>query len=118
VQRDGVERDPVSDKHNRAQRRAAERRATKPKKLDGIQLLLTADEVRLVEEAMDSLRRTMREDIGEEDFDEHQKWAYARAGQLSNYLQAAIYGYTYKAPTGFRHEPGGLVAQREGTAPS
>jgi hypothetical protein len=55
----------------------------------------------------------MRDDIGEEDFDEHQKWAYMRAQQLGNYLQAAIYGYTYKAPAGFRHEPGGLVAQRE-----
>lgn len=103
---------------NRQQRRAAERKANKPKKLEGIQLLLTMDECRLVEEAMDSLRRTMRDDISEADFDEHQKWAYARAGQLSNYLQAAIYGYTYKAPTGFRHEPGGLVAQREAPATS
>lgn len=103
-------------KPNRQQRRAAERRSgggKQVKKLEGFQMLLTADEARLVEEAMDALRRTMREDIGEEDFDEHQKWAYLRAQQLSNYLQAAIYGYTYKAPTALRHEPDGLVAQRD-----
>ena len=104
---------------NRQQRRAADRARAKPQpKLDGFQMLLTADEARLVEEAMDALRRTMREDIGEEDFDEHQKWAYTRADQLGRYLQAAVAGYTYKAPTGFRHEPGGLVAQRGATASS
>lgn len=107
-------------KGNRQQRRAAERGKAKaaPKKLEGIQMLLTMDECRLVEEALDAYRRTMREDIGEESFDEHQKWAYMRAGHLGNYLQAAIYGYTYKAPVGFRHEPGGLVAQRQASSGS
>ena len=80
-------------------------------------MLLTADEARLVEEAMDALRRTMREDLGDpEDFDVHQKWAYARADQLGRYLQAAVAGWTYKAPVGFRHEPDGLVAQRGASA--
>ena len=98
-------------KSNRQQRRATERKRPL-KNLEGFQMLLTADEARLVEEALDAYRRTMRDDIGEEDFDEHQKWAYTRSQQLGNYLQAAIYGYTYRAPVGFRHEPAGLVAQR------
>lgn len=100
---------------NRAARRAASKSPAKGKRtLEGFQLLLTADEARLAEEAMDALRRTMREDLGEDvsQYTEQQKWAYLRAQQLGNYLASAVAGYTYRAPSGSRVEPSGLVQAR------
>lgn len=83
------------------------------KTVEGFQFLLTPDEARLVEEALDAYRRTMREDLGEDiAYTAQQQWAYDRAGQLGKLLDAAVTGYSYKPPTAMRHQPGGLLSMR------
>ena len=82
------------------------------KPAEGFQLFITPDEARLLEEALDAVRRTMREDLGDQEYTEQQRWAYDRAAQLGRILDAAVQGFTYKPPLAHQHQPGGLMSLR------
>lgn len=97
--------------------RAARRAAPKPRrpKIEGIQLTLSVDDARLLEEALHTLRRTLVEDLGapegNPDYSLQQRWAYDRSEHLRRQMEAAVNGYSYKGPAA-RPEPGGLQVQR------
>lgn len=98
---------------NRAARRAAAPKRRRPK-LEGIQLTLSIDDVRLLEEALHTYRQGLVEVLGRPegnpDYNLQQRWAYDRAEHLRRQMDAALTGYTYKPPP--LREPGGLEVQR------
>lgn len=83
-------------------------------KVEGIQLVLAIDDVRLLEEALHTYRREIEEDLGKPagaSYTAQQRWAYDRAEHLRRQMEAAVNGYSYKPPPP-QPEPGGLATQR------
>lgn len=102
---------------NRQQRR----RAARGKPIPGVapkvryyNVPLTPAEMDLVCEGLDALRRTMDEDIDVESRSDLQNWAYKRAGQVRDILQAELEGRPYYDGDPDRLEPAvGTAAENE-----